>query len=303
MKTEQLRDVEVIAEGLAFPEGPVAMSDGGVLCVEITAGRLTRIESDGAKRVVAELGGGPNGAAIGPDGAVYVCNNGGLSPDSQGPPSIQRVDLETGDWDVLYAASGARPLQAPNDLVFDASGRFWFTDLVGNAIHYAAADGSSCEPVIEHVPAPNGIGLAPDGESVVWAQTHTRQVMRRRLTGPGSVVESPGYDIQSLVRTGEVDPFVLVAGLPGAMELDSLAIDSAGHVCVGTLVEGGMTEIPLDGGPEDIVHWTLPASLHDRAVTNIAFGGDDLRTAYLTCSLTGRLVRCRWPRPGLRLAF
>ena len=61
-----------ITSGLKFPEGPVAMNDGSVLVVEVTRGTLTRVRPNGSKEVVAETGGGPNGAAIGPDGKVYL---------------------------------------------------------------------------------------------------------------------------------------------------------------------------------------------------------------------------------------
>ncbi len=70
-------DMQQVTDGLFFPEGPIAMADGSVVLVEIGRKTLTRVRPDGAKEIVAELGGGPNGAAIGPDGAVYVCNNGG----------------------------------------------------------------------------------------------------------------------------------------------------------------------------------------------------------------------------------
>ena len=70
--------MQEITSGLQFPEGPIAMNDGSVLVVEIKRGTLTRVTPDGTKEVVAETGGGPNGAAIGPDGMVYICNNGGL---------------------------------------------------------------------------------------------------------------------------------------------------------------------------------------------------------------------------------
>ena len=71
--------MRVVAEDLWFPEGPVWVGDGSVLVVEIRRRTLTQIWLDGRKRIVAELGGGPNGAALGPDGHVYVCNNGGFA--------------------------------------------------------------------------------------------------------------------------------------------------------------------------------------------------------------------------------
>src|SRR5919197_3039948 len=99
----QLREV---TSGLKFPEGPVAMNDGSVLVVEIKRGTLTRVRPNGSKEIVAETGGGPNGAAVGPDGMVYVCNNGGFewaefegmaAPGNQPADyiggRIQRVDI------------------------------------------------------------------------------------------------------------------------------------------------------------------------------------------------------------------
>ena len=66
-----------IASGLRFPEGPVAMPDGSVILVEMFGGCITRVRPDGSKERVADIVGGPNGAAIGPDSALYLCNNGG----------------------------------------------------------------------------------------------------------------------------------------------------------------------------------------------------------------------------------
>jgi gluconolactonase len=217
------------------------------------------------------------------------------------PGCIQRVDLATGAAEVLYTECAGRPLKAPNDLVFDATGSFWFTDLMGGTIHYAAADGSAISCALWGLRQPNGIGLSPDGAILYWAETATRQVWRRRVVGPGALEPSPGYDIGALLGRGGLDPWTLLAGMPGAQEFDSLAVDSAGSVCVGTLVESGITVISADGSK--VERLTLPAAVADRAVTNICFGGEDLRTAYLTLSETGRLVSCRWPVPGLALAF
>jgi gluconolactonase len=133
--------ITTIARGLRFPEGPIAMPDGSVVLVEIERQTLSRVHPNGEVSVVATLGGGPNGAAIGPEGRCYVCNNGGFEwhrrgdtvvPGLQGSDyqggSIQVVDLETGAVETLYTHSDQGPLRGPNDLVFDAHGGFWFTD-------------------------------------------------------------------------------------------------------------------------------------------------------------------------------
>lgn len=300
-------EIRELATGLKFPEGPVAFDDGDVVLVEIARGTLTRVRPDGRLDVIANLGGGPNGAALGPDGAMYVCNNGGcfswddvmgLTVPGPVPPtwkggSIQRVDLMSGAVSTLYTESSSGPLRAPNDLVFDGRGGFWFTDhgvrldrtSDRTGIHYALADGSRCEEVIFPLDAPNGVGLSPDGSRLYAAETHTGRVFWWDLAGPGEVrrdnpVGNGGH---------------LLAGLPGLQLLDSLAVDGEGWVCVGTLVNGGITAISPDG--ERVEHIPLP----DPLVTNICFGGPDLRTAYATLSGTGALVSFDWPRPGLRL--
>jgi gluconolactonase len=300
-------DVTTVATGLRFPEGPIAMDDGSVLLVEIARGTLSRVTPDGEVSVVADVGGGPNGAAIGPDGAVYITNNGGCFdwrdvmgltvpgpvPEGWTGGSIQRFDLDTGELTTLYTESSAGPLRAPNDLVFDEHGGFWFTDhgvrmersSDRTGIHYATIDGSSCREVIFPLDAPNGVGLSPDGGRLYAAETHTGRVYWWEVSAPGEVALIPAVGA----------PGNLLAGLPGLQLLDSLAVDGEGWVCVATLANGGITAISPDGATID--HIPLP----DLLVTNICFGGADLRTAYVTLSGTGALVSFEWPRPGLRL--
>jgi gluconolactonase len=307
----EIPDVREIAAGLAFPEGPIAMDDGSVVLVEIARGTLSRAWPDGKVEVVAEVGGGPNGAALGPDGKVYVCNNGGcfaweerfgLTLPGNPPPegwsggSIQRVDLDSGAVEVVYTESSSGPLRAPNDLVFDGHGGFWFTDhgvrlarsVDRTGVHYAQADGSSCQELVFPLDGPNGVGLSPDGATLYVAETHSGRVWAWDLTGPGQLAP---LDPLRPAPGGR-----LVVGLPGLQLLDSLAVDADGWVCVGTLVNGGITAASPDG--VEVEHTPLP----DPLVTNICFGGEDLRTAYVTLSGTGRLVAFDWPRPGLRLA-
>jgi gluconolactonase len=306
----ELANPRVVASGLEFPEGPIAMSDGSVVLVECKRGTLSRVSPDGSVSVVAELGGGPNGAAIGPDGAVYVCNNGGYEwhqlagfsiPGNQGDGysggRIERVDLATGKSEVLYRECDGYQLRGPNDLVFDDQGGFWFTDhgkirereRDHGGVYYAQPDGSSITCV--HYPAdfPNGIGLSAEGSILYYTETYTGRVYQRRVTGPGE-----------LAPTNPLDREALLIGLPGAMLLDSLALDSGGNVCIGTLgSQPGITVVAPDGQWE---HVPLPGDF-DPLVTNICFGGDDLTTAFWTVSATGRLLAGGWPRPGLQLSF
>ena len=72
-----MNEVRILATGLGFPEGPVAMPDGSVILTEIRNGRCSRVTSDGKVALFSATGGGPNGLAVGPDGALYLCNNGG----------------------------------------------------------------------------------------------------------------------------------------------------------------------------------------------------------------------------------
>jgi gluconolactonase len=298
--------MRTIATGLQFPEGPIAMADGSVLLVEIRRGTVSRVTPDGAITVVAETGGGPNGAAIGPDGAVYVCNNGGFEwhdfggivvpgnqPSDYGGGRIERVDLETGDVTVLYAECDGHPLRGPNDLVFDAQGGFWFTDhgkmrdrdRDRTGVYYARPDGSLIREVVFPLDAPNGIGLSPDGTKLYVAETHTGRVWQWDVAVPGELAGG-GFGPNG----GS-----LLCGLPGFQLFDSLAVDGEGNVCVATLVTGGISVI----APNGQVLEQVPTG--DPLTTNLCFGGPDLKTAYVTCSGTGQLVAFDWPRPGLRL--
>lgn len=299
-------NVETVTEGLQFPEGPIAMADGSVVLVEIQRQTLTRVAPDGTQSVIAHLGGGPNGAAVGPDGAVYVTNNGGfnwvVTPDGLTTPhgtppdyvsgSIQRVDLATGAVTTVYTECDGKPLNGPNDLVFDADGGFWFTDLgKGNdewshngRLFYARPDGSKITLVRDGMISPNGIGLSPDGRMLHVAETRTSRVWCFDIDAPGQI-RAP----DDMWTPGKV-----LGPLPGYQMLDSLAIEADGRVCVATLVNGGITAFSLDGSTE---HYPFP----DKLVTNICFGGDDMQTAWITASGTGKLLKVRWPRPGLRL--
>jgi gluconolactonase len=300
-------NIQLVADGLNFPEGPIAMADGSVILVEIRSGHLTRVAADGEVTRLVKLDGGPNGAAIGPDGAVYVCNNGGRfefaeieglvfpgpAPERHVGGSIQRVDLASGEVTTLYTEVGGWPLWAPNDIVFDDDGGFWFTDNGRNdgrtlqlgGLFYAKTDGSSIKRIRGGMISPNGVGLSPDQKTVYMADTALGRLWAFALSAPGVLGEQP------FRQHGAV-----VANLNGYQMVDSLAVEASGNICVATLMNGGITVFTPDGQTE---HIAFP----DVMTTNICFGGADMQDAWVTCSSTGALYKCRWPRPGLKLAF
>jgi gluconolactonase len=206
------------------------------------------------------------------------------------------VDLGSGEVTTLYEECDGHPLTAPNDIVFDTAGGFWFTDhgvrhdrsSDRTGIYYATIDGSSITEVIFPVDGPNGIGLSPAGDRLYVAETHTGRAWAWNVPSPG-VVEGVNP-----VGPGGGE---LLVGLPGYQLFDSLGVDGDGWVCIATLVNGGITSISPDGATVEHL------ATDDPLTTNICFGGDDLRTAYITCSGTGRLLATEWPRPGLQLAF
>lgn len=305
--------IREIASGLRFPEGPVAMADGSVLLVEIAGGSLTRVTKAGKVQRIARLGGGPNGAAIGPDGAVYVCNNGGMeflpAPDGTlrpgpQPPDysggrIERVDLATGRVERVFDHVEGRPLRGPNDIVFDAGGGFYFTDLGKvreseidrGGVYYAGAGNATARPVAHPAMTPNGVGLSPDGRTLYYCETEGARLWAFDVTGPGQVRRDPWPSPHG----GRM----LVASPGGHYQrFDSMAVDAVGNLYVATLLHGGITVVSPDGSRTH--HVALP----DRYPTNLCFGGADMRTMYVTLSGSGRLVAIDdWPLPGLKPHF
>ncbi len=311
-----MAEIREITSGLRYPEGPVAMDDGSVIVTELQVGRLVRVQPDGTKEVVAELGGSANGAAVGPDGLMYVCNNGGLKmieidgklipaeglPDDYTGGCIQRVNLATGAVETLYTECDGHQLRGPNDLVFDAAGGFWFTDFGKvqerhkdrGGVYYAKPDGSLIQEMVYPIDGPNGVGLAPGDTKLYVPQTFEGRVWEWELAGPGAFADAGSGDGQMLTGPGGGK---LLAGLPGYQLLDSMAVDSAGNVCIATLMNGGITVISPGG--ESVAHIPTP----DPLTTNICFGGPDLKTAYITLTGLGALVAMDWPRPGLKLHY
>jgi gluconolactonase len=338
--------LQVVARDLAYPEGPIGYPDGSVLLVEIEGERVTRVHPDGRTETVARVSGGPNGAALGPDGRLYICNNGGFrwtsvpvppthqtlqlgvgEPEGYQGGRIERLDLATGKLERLYhevrdradlAGFGARSpraatwdppfkLSGPDDLVFDTTGHFWFTDFGKSrertrdvtGVYYASHDGSSIRQSAYPLDSPNGIGLSPDGKRLYVSLTWWRTILYYELDPdePGTIVPNPGTLDGSYVLSGALPP------------LDSMALDEEGNLYVATLIpkgntplcNGGITVLSPQG--EQIEYLELAVDgLFTPLPSRICFGGPDRKTAFITCGASGLLLRAEASVPGLALA-
>ena len=271
-------DPTVVADGLAFPEGPTALGDGTIACVEMQGGRLTRVHPDGRCEPLAELGGGPNGSALGADGDLYVADNGGLSmrldgrgywwADEPRDGCVHRVGADGTTSRVGADLPGPEP-HRPNDLVAGPDGALYVTDS-GNWEDMAnlrpgtivRIDGDDATPVAELAAMPNGIVATAD--RLLVAQSLTRRIW------------SYPFDAGRLGEPTELTR--LAEGIPDGM---CLADDGTLYVCASVAHEVAVI------APDGTIRGTIPTGPGTQP-TNCCLDGGHL---YVTLALTGQLVR------------
>ena len=250
-----------LASGLRFPEGPVWMPDGSIVLVEIEAKLLVRIAADGRKSAIAEMPGGPNGAALGTDGLIYVTNNGGFAwretahglfpvgqPEDYAGGRLERVDPATRQIETLYTACNGRGLRGPNDLVLDAAGDIYFTDL-------GKTRATRDRPRRRLLRQPRRLADQADRRSDVDRQ-RLRALARRqgRCTSSKPRARGCGPSISTRrarrVTTASPRPTARASSHSAAAPINaSTAWPStpAGNICVATLINGGISVISPDG--------------------------------------------------------
>jgi gluconolactonase len=282
----------VIARDLGFTEGPVWAPDGTLWVVSITHNAIYNLTPDGDIIQKVDTKGGPNGLTVDADGAVYICQNGGVyggTPNTE--PGIQV--WRDGTLEYIVKGGGEFGPDAPNDLCFGPDGRLYFTDPRGDEgpdindpttsrpgrLYSCNRDGSD---LVMHWIGPvlmNGLAFTPAGDALYVIQTMTPQPIWRlpfdKVTGLGEPVE--------FCR--------LMSGAP-----DGMAIDRDGKLWVGANHDNTIQVFNTDGSYLKSV--PLPEGTN---AANVCFGGENLDILFVAGSGAGTVLRAQAEVPGLAL--
>jgi sugar lactone lactonase YvrE len=281
----RLEDVDLFSSDLSRPEGVMVARDGTVWAAH-KAGACTRIAPDGQGEQVGGLGGEPNGICLDRQNNVIVANIGG--------GCVQRLFAD-GRHETIADSAAGRAMTTPNFPLLDFHDRLWVTNSTAratykDALESPAADGwltliagGSASIVADGLSFANGIALDAREEYVYVAETYGRRVLRYRIQGNDQLSPAESYG-----------PYLGDEGYP-----DGIAFDERGNLWVTLPMMNAVGVIDASGS------WSIvlvdPSGEKLRRPTNICFGGDDRRTAYIGSLAGTSLPRLRVPWPGLRL--
>ena len=261
----------------SFLEGPVFDDAGHLYVTDIPWGRVFRIDPRGDWSLVAEYDGEPNGMKFRAPGKLLVTDykNG-----------LVELDVATGRVTPFLERRNSERFKGVNDLVFDAQGNLYFTDQGQSGMHdpsgrlYRLRPDGRLDLLLQNAPSPNGVALSPDGNVLFLAVTRGNCVWRVPLLPDGSVAK--------------VGQFFTSYGPSGP---DGLAVDEQGRLLVANPGLGYVWVLNRFAEPELVLAGKRGASL-----TNLAFGGADRKTLYVTDSTHGTVLRARMDAAGLPLA-
>jgi gluconolactonase len=260
-----------------FLEGPAFDRDGNLYMVDIPFGRILRMSPRGDFDVAAQYSGWPNGLAIHKDGRVFIADY---------RLGIMVLDPKSGRVEPFLTHAFSESFKGVNDLTFAKNGDLYFTDQGQTGVHdptgrvYRYTTDGRLDCLIANGPSPNGIVLDPDDKVLFVAMTRTNCMWHCPLK-PGGGISKAG----------------VFAQLPGIHGPDGLAIDERGNLAAAHARPGIIWLFSPIGEP--LYRVQLPEKT--ARMTNMAFGGADGRTLYVTESYSGSILAAKMPFGGKTL--
>jgi gluconolactonase len=262
----------------SFLEGPAFDLAGNLYVVDLAHGRIFRISSAGEWHLFAEYEGQPNGLKIHRDGRIFVA-------DAQ--HGILCFDPATGARSTIVDSYQGVRLAGPNDLVFADNGDLYFTDPGHSGMHnptgrvFRLSEDGKLELLMQGLPYPNGLVLTPEQDALLVALTASLQVARLTLTAQ---------------RAG-VHPWRIFLQLSGGMAgPDGMAVDQDCNLAVAHAGFSTVWQFSRLGEPLARIR-----SCAGIRTTNVAYGGADGRTLFITESEDGSVLTARMPTPGRKM--
>ena len=254
-------------------EGPSFDREGNLWCVDIIAGRVLRVTNDGVFHVVAQYDGWPNGLKIHRDGRIFIADY---------KHGIMLLDPASGKVAPWLVRAGIERFKAVNDLFFASNGDLYFTDQgltglhdpTGRVFRVRANGEVSC--LLDNVPSPNGLVMNKDESALYVAVTRGNCIWRVPFTRGGGVAK--------------VGMFIQLSGGGGP---DGLALDDEGGLIVAHVGMGSVWVFDRLGEPVYRIR-----SCTGTHTTNVAFGGPDRKTLYITESESGTILKAELDVPG-----
>ena len=258
----------------SFLEGPSFDRAGNLLVVDIPHGRVLRVSPQGEWSVVTEYDGWPNGLKIHRDGRIFIADH---------RLGIMQLDPATGTVTPVLGEVRREGFKGTNDLIFAANGDLYFTDQgqtglqdPSGRVYRLRADGQ-VDCLLQNVPSPNGLALSPDETALFLAVTRANQIWRLPLHPDGT--------------TSKVAAFITLSG--GLAGPDGVAIDEQGGLAVAHCGLGTVWLFDRLGEPRYRIR-----SCEGISTTNLAFGGTNNRSLFITESDTGTILRAEVPVAG-----
>ncbi len=257
-----------------FLEGPAFDRDGNLYMVDIPYGRILRMSPRGEFDVAAEYDGWPNGLAIHRDGRIFIADY---------RHGIMVLDPKSGRVEPFLAHCFSESFKGVNDLTFAKNGDLYFTDQGQTGVHdpsgrvYRYTTDGRLECLIGNGPSPNGLVLDPDDKVLYVAMTRANCMWHCPLK-PGGGVAKVG----------------VFAQLPGIHGPDGLAMDEAGNLSAAHARPGIVWVFSSIGEPL----YRVQAKTTGSRMTNIAYGGADRKTLFITESYSGAILAASMPVAG-----